>query len=233
MRLTRRNAVLGLTGVTAGGGAIVGTGAFTSVEAERSVTVTTAGDADAALGMEPLSTPNGDEYAAIDGGTLAITVPTVNLTAVTHIDDVFGVTNNGTQPVVVCLEEQGGEKTAAVDLGARLDQGFSDGSNDVTSVGGGEQPSSDGIADTEIVDLSYPGSPAASRYNDIGILLDVGQSLEVGVYIDTSDANLNDELGESSSVNLNKDQTLLDGVVVHASATAADNDNYYLKRTST
>ena len=232
MRLTRRNAVLGLTGVAAGGGAIVGTGAFTSVDAARSVTVTTAGDADAALRMEPLSTPNGDEYAEINDGTLEITVPEVNLTAVTHIDDVFGVTNNGTQPVVVCLEEQGGEKTAAVDLGARLDQGFSDGSNAVTSVGGGEQPSSDGIADTGIVDLSYPGSPA-SRYNSIGILLAVGQSLEVGVYIDTSDANLNDEVGESSSVNFNKDQTLLDGVVVHASATAADNDNYYLKRTST
>ena len=231
MRLTRRNAVLGLTGVAAGGGAIVGTGAFTSVDAARSVTVTTAGDADAALRMEPLSTPNGDEYAEINDGTLEITVPEVNLTAVTHIDDVFGVTNNGTQPVVVCLEEQGGE-TAAVDLGARLDQGFSDGSNAVTSVGGGEQPSSDGIADTGIVDLSYPGSPA-SRYNSIGILLAVGQSLEVGVYIDTSDANLNDEVGESSSVNFNKDQTLLDGVVVHASATAADNDNYYLKRTST
>jgi len=231
MRLTRRNAVLGLTGVAAGGGAIVGTGAFTSVDAARSVTVTTAGDADAALRMEPLSGKNGNEYAEINGGTLEITVPEVNLTAVTHIDDVFGVTNNGTQPVVVCLEEQGGE-TAAVDLGARLDQGFSDGSNAVTSVGGGEQPSSDGIADTGIVDLSYPGSPA-SRYNSIGILLAVGQSLEVGVYIDTSDANLNDEVGESSSVNFNKDQTLLDGVVVHASATAADNDNYYLKRTST
>jgi len=232
MRLTRRNAVLGLTGVAAGGGAIVGTGAFTSVDAARSVTVTTAGDADAALRMEPLSGKNGNEYAEINGGTLEITVPEVNLTAVTHIDDVFGVTNNGTQPVVVCLEEQGGEKTAAVDLGARLDQGFSDGSNAVTSVGGGEQPSSDGIADTGIVDLSYPGSPA-SRYNSIGILLAVGQSLEVGVYIDTSDANLNDELSESSSVNLTTGQTLLDGVIVHASATAADNDNYYLKRTST
>lgn len=233
MRLTRRNAVLGLTGVAAGGGAIVGTGAFTSVEAERSVTVTTAGDADAALGMEPLSTSNGDEYADIDDGTLAIKVPKVNLNAVTHIDDVFRVTNNGTQPVVVYFEEQGGDKTAAVDLGARLDQGFSDGSSDVTSVGGGEQPSSDGIADTGIIDISYPSSPTASRYNDIGVLLDSGQSLEVGVYIDTSDANLNDELSESSSVNLNKDQTLLDGVVVHASATAADSNNYYLKRTGT
>ena len=209
--------------LAAGGGVISGTGAFTSVTAERSVEVTTTGDASANLGMAPLATPNGNEYADDSGGTLSITIPDVNLSAVTHIDDVFRVTNNGGQSVVVYFEEQGGAKTAAVDLGAKLDQGF-----DVSSVGGNDQPTSDGIADQNIIDISNPNPPG---YGKIGVLLGAGTSLEVGVYIDTSDANLNDELSESSSADIESGETLLDGVVVHASATAADNDNYYVERT--
>jgi hypothetical protein len=215
--------LLGLAGVFAGSGALVSSGAFTSVTAERSISVTTAGDAGANLGMAPIDSPNGNEYADTDGDTLSITVPEINLNAVTHIDEVFRVTNNGTQPVVVYFEEQGGDNTAAVDIGAKLDQGFAS----LSSVGGGDQPTSDGIADTDIIDISTPSPPG---YNNIGVLLGSGMSLDVGVYIDTSDANLNDELGESSSVDLDADQTLLDGITVYASATAADNNNYYAER---
>jgi len=215
--------LLGLAGVFAGSGALVSSGAFTSVTAERSISVTTAGDQRANLGMEPINSPNGNEYADTDGGTLSITIPDVNLTAVTHIDDVFRVTNNGNQPVVVYFEEQGGDSTAAVDIGAKLDQGFAD----LSSVSGDEQPTSDGIADTDLIDISNPSPPG---YDNIGVLLGSGMSLDVGIYIDTSDANLNDELGESPSVDLDAGQTLLDGITVHASATAADNSNYYVER---
>ena len=229
MKLNRRRTVLSLGLLAAGGGVISGTGAFSSVTAERSISVTSTGDASANLGMAPLDTSNGDEYADNSGNTLSITVPDVNLNAVTHIDDVFKVTNNGGQPVVVYFEEQGGDNTAAVDIGAKLDQGFTDENGDaVTSVGGREQDTSDGIADTNIIDISNPGTPG---YDNIGVLLDSGKSLKVGVYIDTSDANLNDELGVSSSADIDSGDTLLDGVTVHASATAADNNNYYVERT--
>jgi hypothetical protein len=221
--MKRRNALVGLGMLAAGAGVISGTGAFTSVTAARSIEVTTAGDASANLRMVPLNTPNGNEYADDSGGTLSITVPDVNLNAVTHIDDVFRVTNNGGQPIVVYFEEQGGTNTAAVDLGAKLDQGFG-----VSSVGGNDQPTSDGIADENIIDISNPSPPG---YNNIGVLLGAGTSLDVGVYIDTSDANLNDELGESSSADIESGDTLLDGIVVHASATAASNTNYYVERT--
>lgn len=223
MKLSRRRTVLSVGLLAAGGGAVSGTGAFSSVTADRSISVTSAGDASANLGMAPLNTPNGNEYADNSGGTLSITLPDVNLNAVTHVDDVFRVTNNGTQSVVVCFEEQGGSSTAAVDLGAKLDQGF-----DKNSVGGGGQPGTEGIADENIIDISTPGSAA---YSKNGVLLGEGMSLDVGIYIDSSDANLNDELSESSSADIDSGDTLLDGVVVHASATEADNNNYFIERT--
>lgn len=220
--MKRRNTLVGLGMLAAGGGVISGTGAFTSVTADRSISVTSAGDASANLGMAPLNTPNGNEYADSSGGTLSITLPDVNLNAVTHVDDVFRVTNNGTQSVVVCFEEQGGSSTAAVDFGAKLDQGF-----DKNSVGGGGQPGTEGIVDENIIDISTPGSAA---YSKNGVLLGGGMSLDVGIYIDSSDANLNDELSGSSSADIDSGDTLLDGVVVHASATEADNNNYFAER---
>jgi hypothetical protein len=47
MRLTRRNALIGLGTVAAGAGVIGGTGAFTSVNADREVSVSSTGDAGA------------------------------------------------------------------------------------------------------------------------------------------------------------------------------------------
>ena len=105
--------LLGLGGLIAGGGAVLGTGAFTSVEAEGTVNVETAGDQNAFLQLEPAldgngnQYPNADEFADGSGDTLEITIgggsAGVNLNAITHIDRVFQVTNNGTQPVVLFI----------------------------------------------------------------------------------------------------------------------------------
>jgi hypothetical protein len=109
MGLSRRNATIGLGGLIAGGGALVGTGAFTTVQAERSVSVETTGDASASLALAPSGEPNGD-YA--DGGgntdTIEITLDSsagenaaqgLNQDAITTIRRIVTVTNNGTQPV--------------------------------------------------------------------------------------------------------------------------------------
>ena len=53
MRLTRRNALIGLGTVAAGAGVVGGSGASTSVTAERTVSINTAGDGGAALGLIP------------------------------------------------------------------------------------------------------------------------------------------------------------------------------------
>jgi hypothetical protein len=247
---TRRSTLLGLGGLIAGGGAVLGTGAFTSVEAERTVNVETAGDQNAFLQLEPAVNGNGNQYpnaaefADGTGDTLEITIGDqgsggtgVNLNAITHIDRVFQVTNNGTQPIVLFIEEIPGSGTDgnAIDIGARLDQGILDDSeNGLDSVGGSDQPSSDGIDDENIIDISYPSGPgdrsSGSRgYNDLGVYLDTGETLVAGVYIDTTDANLNDGLSESGNEDFDPGDLLLEDLVIYADATAAENGNYYVE----
>ena len=102
--MKRRNVVLGLGGLIAGGGALIGTGAFDTVEAERTVSVETAGDADAFLGLEDA---RGDgEYVEADNGTIQINLDGntegaegLNQNADTTFRELVEVTNQGTQTV--------------------------------------------------------------------------------------------------------------------------------------
>ena len=102
--MKRRTVVLGLGGLIAGGGALIGTGAFDTVEAERTVSVETAGDADAFLGLEDA---RGDgEYVEADNGTIQINLDGntegaegLNQNADTTFRELVEVTNQGTQTV--------------------------------------------------------------------------------------------------------------------------------------
>jgi hypothetical protein len=234
----RRNVLVGLGGLVAGGGALIGTGAFTTVEAERTVNVETTGDSGAFLGLEPAQDqgntqyPNADDYAEINNdGVLEVTIPDVNLNAITHLDKVFQATNNGTQPVVLYIEElpNNTDDLNAIDIGALTSQlantSSLDGQTQGSNADGG-----DGIAATDVVDLSYPASPenypGSGGYSNIGVLIGVGETLELGVYIDSSDDNPNDGLNESGSSDVNAGETLLENIAIHASAEAADNGNY-------
>jgi hypothetical protein len=95
----------------AGGGALIGTGAFTTVEAERTVNVSTAGDASAFLTLQPADGSNG-AYANQGGDnddTVQINLNAdadaeddaagLNEDAKTTIANIVTVTNNGTQAV--------------------------------------------------------------------------------------------------------------------------------------
>jgi hypothetical protein len=89
-----------------GAGAVLGTGAFSSVNADRTASVQVTGDASALLGLEPA--PAGSEYAAITDGTVGINIDGtstgaqgVNQNAVTVIDRLIKVTNNGTTDITV------------------------------------------------------------------------------------------------------------------------------------
>jgi hypothetical protein len=110
--MRRRNLLAGLGGLTVASSLTLGTGAFTSVEASRSVSVAVADDADAFLRLAPCEGPNGD-YVTTDGGTVAIDVSSsndallgegVNADARTVVDDVLAIENQGTQPVGVWLD---------------------------------------------------------------------------------------------------------------------------------
>lgn len=103
----------GLIAIFAAIGLITATGAFTTVTAERTATVSTAGDASALLALNPVN----DDYAQISGGTLEIAIDGsfgnqntgagVNLNALTEIDAVFNITNQGTQQVDVWITTNG------------------------------------------------------------------------------------------------------------------------------
>lgn len=110
--MKRRTVLIGL-GATTVGGAVVGSGAFSSVEAERDITVNVAGDENAFLRIAPLDGPNGN-YATTEGGTLTIDLSDdndevqgdgLNQNAVTTIRNVFEIGNQGTQPVGVQITD--------------------------------------------------------------------------------------------------------------------------------
>lgn len=105
-----RRQILAAIGALGGGGAFVtGTGAFTSAEANRDVSVQVAADASAYLRMAAAGEGN-DGYITTDGGELGIDLTSnnqniggqgVNANAVTVIADLFEIQNQGTQEIDV------------------------------------------------------------------------------------------------------------------------------------
>ena len=99
----------------------MGTGAFTSVSADRSLSIDTAGDANAFLSIEKATDgdgnvyPNAQEYVDEGGnGVLSLdftdsastdgSASGVNRNAKTIFDNLLDITNNGTQDVVLSVD---------------------------------------------------------------------------------------------------------------------------------
>jgi opacity protein-like surface antigen len=107
----RRKFLAGLGALASGSAAAVGTGAFTSVTADRSLEVETADDASAFLAIEAQDTPNGSNYAGTSGaGTITLDFSQtdspgngqgLNKDATTTIRDILKVSNQGSTDVVV------------------------------------------------------------------------------------------------------------------------------------
>lgn len=167
--MKRRQFVLGLGAVTASGATLLGSGAFTSVSADRTISVETAQDSEAFLELNALGEPE----RSLAGDTVEFEFPSL---AEQEVDDVnpqnpqglgrdsvyrfasdvdgsnglLKITNNGTQSVDVFAEQQ------------------------QTS---GNVPEVD-IFDVETGDLLTSGSPGT---------LDVGkEELKIGFRIDTT-----------------------------------------------
>ena len=155
--MKRRRLLLG-AGTLLGASAGLGTSAFTSVS------VATAGDGAAFLGLEPTDSPNGT-FASIRDGQLRIDLAETDAggeglgtDSVYEFDDVFRVTNRGTQPIYVWATFADADDSA-FDLG---------GSNpDIYLYPNGD--SGDVLRDSE----------------DQTLYLPVGESATVGLHVDT------------------------------------------------
>lgn len=128
--MKRRKVIIGAGALATGGAAALGTGAFSSVEAERSMSVELNDDTEAYLAAQPLDSdgePVDDEgpspvaqeasYATIDENTgrLVLAFDSLNDDAKTVITEVFQVANEGTQEVGIFFEKEG-ENTEAVEF---------------------------------------------------------------------------------------------------------------------
>ena len=90
MAMNRRNVLIGLGAVAAGGGAVLGTGAFSTVEAQRTVSLSAADDNNATVELSVDETSN----AISDSGSNTINIDGENLNydAMTTVDGVLTVT---------------------------------------------------------------------------------------------------------------------------------------------
>ncbi|WP_130501620.1 DUF1102 domain-containing protein [Natrinema hispanicum] len=121
--MQRRKFVIGMGALASGAAAGIGTGAFSSVSATRNVDVEVADDASAYLRLQGTGGNNSDYVTDDgDGGTLTIDLSSsnsgdvsgggegVNPDAVTKIDNLFTVENQGTQEVDVSISKSGDNK---------------------------------------------------------------------------------------------------------------------------
>jgi hypothetical protein len=106
--MQRRKYLAAFGSIAAGGAAMMGTGAFTSVTAERTVDVEVAGDDAAYLGLEPVSSSPNSAYVSVDGEEVSFDFSDTNSAvdgngfnpdATSRINDLLLVTNQGTQTV--------------------------------------------------------------------------------------------------------------------------------------
>ncbi|QZX98982.1 DUF1102 domain-containing protein [Halobaculum rubrum] len=119
--MQRRKFIASVGSLAAGSAAAVGTGAFTSVTADRGLSIETAGDANAFLSITKAEDGDGNtyanakEYVEIDNGQVSLdftqaddnsfsSASGINKNAKTVFDRLLDVTNNGTQDVEFWIE---------------------------------------------------------------------------------------------------------------------------------
>ena len=195
----RRKFLAGLGSLAAGGAAAMGTGAFTSVRADRGLTVNTRYNSDALLGLQKMNTPNGNAYVESPGasGSNGIAIDLgdsdgdpvgsngaygVNGNAYTIIRDLMKITNQGSQTVYVYFEGAPSKVRFFHDDGDFPKAPETGKSSDYT-----------GNLSTPGTGRFQPDDPDASDSNNYYKLpdLDPGDELSnVGLLVDTRDGNV-------------------------------------------
>lgn len=179
--MKRRELLVGLGGVAGSAGAL-GTGAFATVKADRTVSVSIADENQAYLALSPATTANsnfafqddstdGRQQLSLGFSGVGVTGQGVGTSSDYSFDGVFEVTNQGTQAVDLYVEQ----------LGA---------SDFVDGPGTGNSPT--GKLDVTFYPGSSSGSPLtasdASPPNSVNI--GIGNSQLIGVNIDVGNVNI-------------------------------------------
>lgn len=159
--MRRRTLIAGLGAVTAGASTLVGSGAFTSISADRSVSVTVAGDADAFLRLTPIDDATGRSGTATDG-TVTFDIPGDG-TAESDSATGVGVDSEYRFYDLVEIENQG---TQAADVYSTYDA------------------SAGSLNDLALLDGDLSGNEILDAGN--AQTLGVGESVTAGLYIDTT-----------------------------------------------
>lgn len=174
--MERRKFIIGVGSLAAGSAAAMGTGAFTSVSADRDVAVTVSDDTDAYLGLQDSGTAN-DAYFTTSDGEHSVDFDQidndsstsgdqggagVNPNAETVAEGVFQIVNQGTQEVSISLS------------------------------GGGDVSTQD--QSTAISAPSSAGINASLDSDAADAVLGTGESIEVDFAITSSNSNLSGTL---------------------------------------
>lgn len=197
--MQRRKYLAAIGSLAAAGAAGMGTGAFTSVRADRGLTVNTRYNSDALLGLQKMDSPNGNAYVESPGasGSNGIAIDLgdsdgdavgengaygVNGNAYTVIRDLLKITNQGSQTVYVHF-------TNAPDK-VRF---FHDDPDFPKAEDTGDSSDHTGNLSTPGTGRFQPDDPDASESNNYYKLpgLDPGDSLtNVGLLVDARDGNV-------------------------------------------
>ncbi|ADQ68705.1 hypothetical protein C499_13200 [Halogeometricum borinquense DSM 11551] len=190
MAINRRNVLIGLGALVGGGGALVGTGAFTTVSAERTVSVSTAGDASAFLTIT-----GDDEYVTDDSGDGTLTIDLggpdgndgasgFNEEAITTLTDVVTITNNASD---------GSSATVGVST---------DGAADASANGSATLLLQDGNTDVAEVTFSVGGEDTNSIGSGSAKTLATGESAYLDVKIDTRQDTLDNSNADTGDLTI-------------------------------
>jgi len=198
--MERRKFLIGAGSAAVGASALVGSGAFTSVQANRTVTIGTADDSDAYLAFDQSNSVNEDYAGVNEDGTVFIDLDNnsvmgdgLNTESTTQINDIFKIKNQGTQAVVVYVDPssiQNSNRTTSSGFG--IDPQASNRPNgDYTNTSG----VSGGVEDDQISLTGLYSDPpyeysAYNEENDVDdateeFVLEAGESFDFGLYVNT------------------------------------------------
>ena len=183
MRLNRRSVLLGLGTISATVGGAFGSGAFSSVEATRTVELNTSGDSSSLLSFEQnpnnSSTANNiittESVGSSSNNVIKIKQTDLNERATTRFVDVLRVTNNGNKEVYVSVNDDGGSSSTTPDPNNLIG---------------------------DVLDIRYDGSTIVDGSNDgdNAVSLGAGNSKDFTVVVDLRNGNKGKEISSINAI---------------------------------
>ena len=209
--MRRRKLLIGIGAAAAGGSAAFGTEAFTSVQAERNVDVAVAGDRSSFVAIQPLSSSNASTYVDTESdNTVEIELDGdrgsgegVTQDAITQLEDLFRVVNQGSQEVSVYFEDDSDAVTFRVTRSASTSTTGSNGQSlegpdNSVELGVGEQVVVGMTVDTLNNDVSGQLLDSAVLYADANASAPE-QSIPEPQYVVTDSPSATNEFGDVQS----------------------------------